>query len=38
LVHAPEGGAFLLYVAAFVVLFFLDDKASIMHVDDVRRV
>lgn len=36
-VHAGEGGVFLLYVDVYVVEFFVDVGDDTMHVDRVRR-
>ena len=36
-VHAGEGGTFLLYVDMYVVEFFVDVGEETMHVDRVRR-
>jgi hypothetical protein len=37
IVHAGEGGVFLLYVDVYVVEFFVDIDEDTMHVDRVRR-
>jgi hypothetical protein len=37
IVHAGDGGVFLLYVDVYVVEFFVDVGDDTMHVDRVRR-
>ena len=37
IVHAGEGGVFLLYVDVYVVEFFVDVPDDTMHVNRIRR-
>ncbi len=37
IVHADEGGVFLLYVDVYAVEFFVDVGDDTMHVDRIRR-